>query len=241
MLRIIATPDEANIGAGLFRLTVALEETDMMLKSRYVSGSISWGDGSTDQEIEKQAILFGTTTPEVTYSKNFLPGKYVVKISAQNYRAPVPDTDLVVFFVDASTEVFAAPTATVSRMVGLIMPREQGFPNEEQWNFNIGRDLETIVSSLSLLLSVNKGERLMDPEFGTGLRRIIFEPNDTSGSVESQVQQEILLAVEKYAPSVTLQSITMSRLNSGNTVNVDIRFLAKPRQQSFRVNLTFER
>lgn len=241
MLRIIATTDDTNLGSGLLRLTVAIEETDMLLKSRYVSGSISWGDGSEDQVIEKQAIIFGTATPTITYSKNFLPGKYVVKVTAQNYRAPTPDTDLVVFFIDASTETFVAPAASVSKIVGLIMPRQAGFPNEEQWNFNIGRDLETTVSSLTLLLSVNKGERLMDPEFGTNLRRIVFEPSDTGGTIESMVQQEILLAVEKYAPSVTLQSISMSRLNGGSTINVDIRFLAKPRQQSFRVNLTFER
>lgn len=241
MLKVIAIPDEKELGAGLLKLNVAIEESDLLLKGRYVSGSIDWGDGSPVEAIAKQAILFGTSTSTATYSKAYSPGTYVVKVAAQNYRAPISDTDVAIFFIDTTVEIFVAPQDSSSSLVGLILPQEVGFPNEEQWNFNTGTGLETTISALTLLLSVNKGERLMDPEFGTNLRKIIFEPIDASGSMESFVQQEILLAVERYAPAVTLQSISMTRLNGGNSISVDIRFVAKPRQQSFSVNLTFER
>ena len=39
-------------------------------------------------------------------------------------------------------------------------------------------DENAIKSDLMHLILTNKGERLYNPEFGTNLRRFIFEPND---------------------------------------------------------------
>jgi phage baseplate assembly protein W len=241
MLRLIVTPDTSGLSNGVFRVTVAIEETDKFLLNRYVEGNIVWGDGSTDQTIPKQSIILGNQTTAVTYTRQFLPGKHVVKISAKNFRLPTADTDLVVIYVDASQTTTTTPEPSQVVTIGPILPRDQGFPNPDQWNFDLGQDLECIESAIKMLLSVSKGERLMDPEFGTDLQRVIFEPDDGKGTVDSLIQQEILLAVEKFAPSVTVQTITVTRVDASRKVNVDIRFISKPKQQTFQVNLNFER
>lgn len=241
MLRLIVTPDLTALSNGVVSVTVAIEETDTFLLNRFVEGNIEWGDDSIDQTIVKQAIVLGNQTTAVTYTKEFLPGKYVVKISAANFRMPTPDTDLVVIYVDATQD-----TSTVSEeadivTVGPILPRDLGFPNPNQWNFDLGRDLQCTESAIKMLLSISKGERLMDPEFGTDLQRVIFEPDDGKGTIDSLIQQEILLAVEKFAPFVTVQSISVTRIDPSRKVNVDVRFISKPKRQTFQVNLNFER
>jgi phage baseplate assembly protein W len=241
MLRLIVTPDLTALSSGVISVTVAIEETDTFLLNRFVEGNIEWGDDSIDQAIAKQAIVLGNQTTAVTYTKEFLPGKYVVKISATNFRMPTPDTDLVVIYVDASQDTSTVSEESDIVTVGPILPRDLGFPNPNQWNFDLGRDLQCTESAIKMLLSISKGERLMDPEFGTDLQRVIFEPDDGKGTVDSLIQQEILLAVEKFAPFVTVQSISVTRVDASRKVNVDIRFISKPKRQTFQVNLNFER
>jgi phage baseplate assembly protein W len=242
MLRIIATPDTSNLDRGLYKLTVAIEETDLLLRNRHVQGSITWGDGTANVEIPRQAIIFGTTTAATTYSKTFTPGRYVVIVRANNFRSPTSDSDIFIAFIDTTEVTFATLSQDSDIIsVGPIMSRDVGFPNADQWNFNIGRGIETVESSIRMLLSIAKGERLMNPEYGTNLNRIVFEQDDGSGSVDTQVQDEILLAVEQFAPFVSVQSISLNRQNSSNAVNIDVRFFARPNQHTFQVNLNFER
>ena len=49
------------------------------------------------------------------------------------------------------------------------------------------------------------GERIMDPEFGVGIRKYLFEPNDPTIYIE--IESRIRNQVGKYLPFVSIESI----------------------------------
>jgi phage baseplate assembly protein W len=55
------------------------------------------------------------------------------------------------------------------------------------------------------LLQTRKGERIMQPEFGTGLDELLFEP--MTGEFETKVQKEITNSINYWLPYVTIEEI----------------------------------
>jgi uncharacterized protein len=68
---------------------------------------------------------------------------------------------------------------------------------------------EAIRQSLLMLLSTSPGERVMRPEYGCNLRRLVFSPNDdtTAGLAIHYVRQ----AVERWEPRVDIVAIDAVR------------------------------
>lgn len=84
-------------------------------------------------------------------------------------------------------------------------------------------------SDLLFLLLTQKGERYMEPDFGTNLLKHIFEPNDNLTATE--VEKEIKKTISLYIPALTINSIEFNwNLDSeGNPIsetqlNVVIKF-----------------
>lgn len=67
-------------------------------------------------------------------------------------------------------------------------------------------DSKAIKADLLHLILTNKGERLYLPDFGTNLRKYLFNPYD--GITESEIKSEINEAVKKYIPNLKINSIT---------------------------------
>lgn len=64
---------------------------------------------------------------------------------------------------------------------------------------------ESVKSQLLHLIFTEKGQRIRDPEFGTGLIKFIFQPND--GDTMGDIKNEIITQVEKYIPYVIFDDI----------------------------------
>jgi len=84
-------------------------------------------------------------------------------------------------------------------------------------------------SDLIFLLLTQKGERYMEPDFGTNLLKYVFEPNDNLTATE--VEKEIKRTISLYIPALTINSIEFNwNLDSeGNPIsetqlNVVIKF-----------------
>lgn len=67
---------------------------------------------------------------------------------------------------------------------------------------------DAIKSDLMHLLLTNKGERLYLPDFGTNLRRYIFEQNDTISYED--IKEEITDAIKKYIPNLKVNEIIVN-------------------------------
>ena len=61
-------------------------------------------------------------------------------------------------------------------------------------------------SNLQNLILTRKGERLMQPEFGCDIWKIIFEPI-VEGDIESKIEQSILDAVNVWLPYLNIDTI----------------------------------
>lgn len=64
------------------------------------------------------------------------------------------------------------------------------------------------IQNLKNVLLTSPGERIMDPEFGVGLRKYLFQLNHqtTYLDIESKIQNQ----VRKYLPFITILNITFS-------------------------------
>jgi len=66
-------------------------------------------------------------------------------------------------------------------------------------------DTKAIKADLIHLILTNKGERLYLPDFGTNLRKYLFDPYD--GITEGEIKTEISEAIKKYIPNLKVNSI----------------------------------
>ena len=91
---------------------------------------------------------------------------------------------------------------------------------------------EVIAQNLKHLILTAPGERIMDPEFGVGLRNYLFRHNITL------VHQELLLninqQVAKYMPFVKVEAVILppedstSMLGDLNQINLRIKYSILP-------------
>jgi len=66
-------------------------------------------------------------------------------------------------------------------------------------------DKDAIRADLLHLLLTNKGERLYLPDFGSDLKKYIFEPNDEI--THSDIKDNLNETITKYIPNLTIDSI----------------------------------
>lgn len=84
---------------------------------------------------------------------------------------------------------------------------------------------EQVKTNIRNLLLTQRGERIMQPEFGSGLREILFEFNNED--VSAQIQTTIETTLQKWLPYVSVESIEIEQTDSlkdNNRVNVSIDF-----------------
>ena len=89
--------------------------------------------------------------------------------------------------------------------------------------------------NLKMLLLTNPGERMMDPEFGVGLQRYLFEVN--TKFIYSEIQSRIEQQVKKYLPYIGIGKIEFltSALESAidpHYLGVNVSFIILPLNMS---------
>lgn len=84
---------------------------------------------------------------------------------------------------------------------------------------------EQVKSNIKNLLLTKKGERILQPEFGSGLQELLFEPNvdDFEGRIEDTINESL----EQWLPYVTAEEINIDasdELRDNNRINVSVKF-----------------
>jgi phage baseplate assembly protein W len=80
-------------------------------------------------------------------------------------------------------------------------------------------------TNLRNLLLTRKGERIMQPDFGTGLHELLFEPMDTE--YEQQIQNAIITSVGYWLPYITIDTIDVEmtdEMKDRNRAGMNIKF-----------------
>ena len=116
--------------------------------------------------------------------------------------------------------------------VGISLPIQNDFSQ----TFNTS---DQIKSNIKNLLLTKKGERILQPEFGSDLHSVLFEFNDDN--LEPIIEQVVTEAMEKWLPFVTIDEIIVestNELKDNNTVNISMKFSIGDNPQLNEVTFT---
>jgi phage baseplate assembly protein W len=105
--------------------------------------------------------------------------------------------------------------------IGVVLPMQIG-------NTGFNQSYTTAVqtkSNIKNLLLTKKYERLMQPNLGSDLQKVLFEMNDDS--LEEKIENAINNSMETWLPFVTIEDISVEQTNElkdANQVNVSLKF-----------------
>lgn len=86
----------------------------------------------------------------------------------------------------------------------------------------ISDPLQNIRQNLKMIILTNPGEKIMDPEYGLGIRKYLFEPAGgklevgideerykkfTLGNYEQEIFDKLKIQINKYNPEIYLENI----------------------------------
>ena len=96
--------------------------------------------------------------------------------------------------------------------------------NNKNYFLKMNKDgKRALKSDLMHLLLTTPGDRLYLPDFGTNLRKFIFEQNDNE--TYNGIKEEVQSVINKYIPNLKLTELTINKPEVGE-YNVDIEHSA---------------
>lgn len=107
--------------------------------------------------------------------------------------------------------------------IGMSVPFKRGNTGYFEQNY---QTIDQVKSNIINLLKTNRGERIMQPEFGSGLREVLFNQMDDSEFTLS-IEGAINSAFEQWMPYVTVENIDVdlsAELLDRNQTEVSINF-----------------
>ncbi len=107
-----------------------------------------------------------------------------------------------------------------SRFINIDFPFRD---SEEGFYFNLTKTNESAIrADLLHLLLTNKGERLYMPDFGSDLKKYIFEPNDRI--THSDIKNNINETIKRYIPNLLIDSIEFKNDDIEELIIVEVRY-----------------
>lgn len=97
---------------------------------------------------------------------------------------------------------------------------------------------EQIKSNFINLLLTSKGERILNPEFGSELRQLLFE-NITSPT-EENIKNAIITSADIYIPEIQIIDINIDNEYDANTVNVTINYILRISNTADQITISFQ-
>ena len=92
--------------------------------------------------------------------------------------------------------------------------------DEQDGHYRLNKTYEEMVNqNLKMLILCSPGEKPMDPLYGVGIRRFLFEQN--TPAVHQEIQAKILEQVSKYLPYVEIDQILFDSIRNAYTQEVE--------------------
>ena len=111
--------------------------------------------------------------------------------------------------------------ATAIQTYGIVLPITHGPQGYFNQSYSV---IEQVKSNLNLLLKTKKGERRMNPDFGSGLWNVLFEniTDDMTPIIDSTIRRDIA----KWMSYVNVQSVSVlnNKDNNYNRLDVSVVF-----------------
>lgn len=101
--------------------------------------------------------------------------------------------------------------------IGITLPLQRGSNGYFAQSF---QTKDQVKANIKNLILTNKGERLMQPDFGTGLYDVLFNPN--TDELEQRIQDSIEDAISQWMPYINIVEIFVDQ----NNTNIDSNIFA---------------
>ena len=101
------------------------------------------------------------------------------------------------------------------------------------------RDEDSVKEAIRNLLMTDRGERLMQPNLGAGLRQLLFE--NMIPSTFELIKERVKSTLEIYEPRADIIDITVSGSLDEGSVFVNIVFFINNREQPITLDVILER
>jgi phage baseplate assembly protein W len=98
---------------------------------------------------------------------------------------------------------------------------------------------QAVIRSIRNLLSTDIGERLFQPEIGSSLNSLLFEP--VTPITATLIQNEIVRMITNYEPRATISQVNVSALPDSNQFNVSIYAFIGNQTTPSAINLLLQR
>ena len=108
--------------------------------------------------------------------------------------------------------------------------------------YELNKTLKDVVKqNLKNLVLTSPGERIMLPEFGAGIRRLLFEP--ITPTISSQAKEKISTQISKFMPFVEIEQILILTSDedaslSPNAVRIILKYNIGPINDSDTLIIT---
>lgn len=79
--------------------------------------------------------------------------------------------------------------------------------------------LEVIQQNLKMVLLTSPGERIMDPNFGVGMKRYLFEQNDSS--TYSRIKARIRRQVKEYMGYIVIEDVLFNSESNNDNITAN--------------------
>lgn len=88
--------------------------------------------------------------------------------------------------------------------------------------FKLETNEAAINQSIKTILSTSPGERLMDPEFGSSVPSLMFEP--ITERTAQALQRDVTKALTRWEPRISLQRVDVTANPDGNSIILTIQY-----------------
>ena len=95
---------------------------------------------------------------------------------------------------------------------------------------------EQIKSNLINLLLTEQGERINEPDFGVGLKNILFEQNIN----KEELEEKINFQINFFIPEISLISVSVGSIDDENKVYLTIAYRFKTEGSTDALTTTFQ-
>ncbi len=94
---------------------------------------------------------------------------------------------------------------------------------------------EKVRQSIAIILDTERGERIMLPGFGCGLRRYLMQPNSTG--TRAQIQRDVESALKTWEPRIDVDRVNVAPGDDPALVMIEIAYTH--RRDGRKDNLVF--
>jgi phage baseplate assembly protein W len=111
--------------------------------------------------------------------------------------------------------------ANATQTYGIVLPITHG----PHGYFNQSRSvLEQVSTNIKMLLRTKKGERRMNPDFGSGMWSILFEQN--TDNIKIIIENTIRKDIGRWMPYVNVESVNVDNTSDStqHRINVSVTF-----------------